>query len=490
MPGKIQAHNEVPAPLPLLFFIADTGGGHRNAARAVGQALDRLYPGRFAPVLADPLGGQGSARLLRWITAGYGPAIRLAPWLWGAAYHASNSRPAMRLLRGTLLRLADRPAVATVARHRPAALVSFHPLTGTSAVRARDRIAPGIPVITVVTDLGAGHAAWRYDGVDLIIAPPDADTAPAELPDTGPGPAAPPDTGPAAPPDTGPAAPPDTGPAAPPDAGPAAPPDAGAAAPPDAGRGLIAPPRARTGRSRANRTGAPVMMAGLPVTREFWAGPLRPTERALLRRSLGLPEGEFVVLLTGGGEGSGGIARRAAALLRFTDVNVVAVCGRNVRLRHRLSRLAARTGTHGRLTVTGFTHRISDWLHCADLVVTKAGPGTIAEAACCGAPLVLTSHLPGQEQGNTELVTVAGAGRRAAGVRQLIAEIGRLRDDQAGLASMRAASGELGCPRAAADIAGLIADLVAARPAEPATARPADDDRLTMSQLEAGHGAA
>ena len=166
--------------------------------------------------------------------------------------------------------------------------------------------------------------------------------------------------------------------------------------------------------------------AGLPVTREFWSGPLRPGERAVLRRSLGLSEDEFLVLLAGGGEGSGGIARRAAAILRwFADVDVVAVCGRNTRLKRRLDRLAARSG--GRLTVTGFTRSMADLLRCCDLVVTKAGPGTIAEAACCGAPMLLTSHLPGQETGNAELVTAAGAGQRLPGIRQLVTEIGRLR---------------------------------------------------------------
>ena len=99
-------------PLPVLFLIADTGGGHRNAARAVGESLELAYPGRFAPVLCDPLGGPGSARLLRWVTGLYGPAVRLAPWLWGAAYYATNVRPAMWLLRRTLLRPADRAAAA------------------------------------------------------------------------------------------------------------------------------------------------------------------------------------------------------------------------------------------------------------------------------------------------------------------------------------------------------------------------------------------
>lgn len=59
------------ARLPLLFLVADTGGGHRNAARAVGQALERMYPGRFALALCDPLGGPGSARLLRFVAGLY-----------------------------------------------------------------------------------------------------------------------------------------------------------------------------------------------------------------------------------------------------------------------------------------------------------------------------------------------------------------------------------------------------------------------------------
>ncbi|HZR49412.1 MAG TPA: glycosyltransferase [Streptosporangiaceae bacterium] len=362
-------------PVPLLFFIADTGGGHRNAAKAVSQALDRAYPGRFAPVLCDPLGGPGAARLLRWVVGLYGPTIRRAPWLWGAAYHACDSPLAMALLWRTVLRLASAPAAAAVAAYRPAAIVSFHPLTGMAAISARNRTQHEVPVVSVVTDLVSVHAAWRSADVDLVIAPP----------------------------------------------------------------------------------------ARPPVTREFWSGPPRPGERAILRRSLGLSEQRLTVVLTGGGEGCGGIGRRAVAILRrFGDVDVVAVCGRNQRLKSRLARLAPRYG--GRLIVHGFTHEMAGLLRCADLVVTKAGPGTIAEAACCGAPLLLTSHLPGQERGNTEFVTAAGAGRRVRGVRRLLAEIGRLRADRAALDAMRAASAGLGRPEATGATAELIAALAQPAP--------------------------
>jgi 1,2-diacylglycerol 3-beta-galactosyltransferase len=371
--------------VPLLFLLSDTGGGHRNAARAVGQALERLYPGRFAPVLCDPLRGPGSPWPLRWVTGLYGPVTRLAPWLWGAAYHACNSRPAMWLLQRTLLRRAGRPAAGAAQAHRPAGIVSFHPLTGALAVAARDRGAPGVPVVTVVTDLARVHAAWRQAGVDLVVGP------------------------------------------------------------------------------RPGRAPGAWVAAGLPVTRDFWGGPLLRDERAILRRSLGLSADRFLVVVAGGGEGSGGIASRAAAILRqFADVDVVAICGRNRRVKRRLGRLAAASG--GRLTVTGFVRNMADWLRCCDVVVTKAGPGTIAEATCCGAPLLVTSHLPGQERGNAELVTAAGAGRRARGVRLLLAEIDSLRGDQERMRMMRAASARLGEPGAAGDIAAAIAGLVTAQP--------------------------
>ena len=186
----------------------------------------------------------------------------------------------------------------------------------------------------------------------------------------------------------------------------------------------------------------------------------RPSVRACGGR-WGWPKAGFVILLTGGGEGSGGMARRAAAILRrFSDLHVVVVCGRNTALKRRLDRVALRSG--GRLTVTGYVHNMSDWLRCCDLVVTKAGPGIIAEATRCGTPLLLTAHIPGQEKGNSEIVTGAGAGLRVPDVRRLVAEIGRLRRDHDAIEAMGAAAARLGRPDAAGHAARLIADLIPA----------------------------
>ncbi len=450
--------SSAPAAADVLFLIADTGGGHRAAARAVAASLRHTYPGRFRPVLLDPLAGPGSAWLLRWLTRLYGPAVRRAPWLWGAAYRLTDSRPVMRLLEGTVLRLADRPVRAAVTAHRPAAVVSFHPLTAGAAARAARAGGPRPPAVTVVTDLAGVHTSWLHAGADWLVLPPGAPLRhPWSRPGSEPGPEDPagrhrPWPQPRREPEPGE------------DAGPHRPwpqprrvPEPGE----DAGRHR---PRSRPdgeprpGRRAAGRggTGPRWLELGVPVAAGFAERPMTAGQRAALRQRLGVAGAGFLAVLAGGGEGAGGLLR-TARVLTGSGISVAVICGRNERARRRLSRLAE--GADGRLTVLGFVGNMPDWLRCADVLVTKAGPGTIAEAACCGAPMLITSHLPGQEAGNVDLVVSAGAGRHVPRTGQLLREIARLRGDPAALAVMRAASARLARPGAAAGAAALIARL-------------------------------
>lgn len=39
---------------------------------------------------------------------------------------------------------------------------------------------------------------------------------------------------------------------------------------------------------------------------------------------------------------------------------------------------------------------MNEWMVACDAVVTKAGPGTIAEALICGMPILLNGYIPGQ----------------------------------------------------------------------------------------------
>ena len=374
--------------VPMLFLVGDTGGGHRSAAQAVAQALEDAWPGRFAPVIRDPLLGADCPRWLRWFVGLYAPIIRWCPWLWGVLWRVYGSPRIMNWLRRTLLSQAYGTVATTVAACQPAMIVAFHPIVADPAVRVRDGSGAQLPVVTVITDLITMHRSWRDAAVDRLVVPSAAMAEQCARDDT------------------------------------------------------------LDGRYTE---------IGLPVAAEFCRAPLGTRQRRRLQRSLGL-RGRFLVVMTGGAEGSGGIYRRTAAILKkVDDVDVAVICGRNRLLRRRLTRLAARAG--GRLTVLGFVDNMADWLRCADIVVGKAGPGTIAEATCCAAPLVLTSYVPGQEEGNAEFVVSAGAGVYAPRPRQLAAEIGRLRRDPAALAIMRAASARASRPSAAADIAHLLANV-------------------------------
>lgn len=156
------------------------------------------------------------------------------------------------------------------------------------------------------------------------------------------------------------------------------------------------------------RLGVPppkVQVLGLPVGAGF--RPPRPGEKQLVRRRLRLAESRPLVLVVGGGEGFGPILEQVRALAAEEHPwQLAVVCGRNRRLQDRLARLPLATPT----LLLGFVDDMPELMRAADLLVTKAGPGAIAEAAASGLPLILTGYLPGQETPNVRFVTAAGAG--------------------------------------------------------------------------------
>ena len=130
----------------LLFLFSDTGAGHRAAAEAVAAALQRRHPNAFQVDCFDPMGDQRvmAGRL----TALYGPITRRAPWLWAAAYHATNLQPTVRLVQHGIGRGLRRKLKAAL-DPRPALVVSFHPLLNHVAA---DVMPHGVPRATVITD--------------------------------------------------------------------------------------------------------------------------------------------------------------------------------------------------------------------------------------------------------------------------------------------------------------------------------------------------
>jgi 1,2-diacylglycerol 3-beta-galactosyltransferase len=147
-----------------------------------------------------------------------------------------------------------------------------------------------------------------------------------------------------------------------------------------------------------------VRVVGQPVSQRCSA-PVG--DKRILREKLGWPQDKLIVLLVGGGEGMGPLAETARAIdASGLDVCQVIVAGRNARLEAELKELNWENPTH----IYGFTRDMPDFMRGADFLVTKAGPGTIAEALIASLPIVLYAKLPGQEDGNVTFVETEGAG--------------------------------------------------------------------------------
>jgi 1,2-diacylglycerol 3-beta-galactosyltransferase len=129
------------------------------------------------------------------------------------------------------------------------------------------------------------------------------------------------------------------------------------------------------------------------------------------------------------------------------------VAGRNESLRARLSAVNWQIPTF----VYGFERRMPEMMQAADLLVTKAGPGTVMEAINAGLPLVLYSRLPGQEDGNVDYVVEEGIGVWAPGASNTARAVQRWLQNPAAMARATETCRQLARPQAAFEIAEILA---------------------------------
>jgi 1,2-diacylglycerol 3-beta-galactosyltransferase len=387
----------------VLFLISDTGGGHRSAASAITAALDEIDTGprgqsasfehRIEDVAAHctfPLSQLGPA---------YSAALRFAPPLYGALYHATNGRRRFR----SVIRFCEplyRERLRDLFRsYEPDVIVSVHPLLNHAAIRARsDAGMQDVPLITVITDLGRVHEGWVIPEADAIVVPA------AEV------------------------------------------------------------------HQRATERGIPpekLHLLGHPIHPRFEEVTASKLE---LRAQLGLPAETTIALLMAGGEGGGKLLPTTLALAKAKlPFHLVVVTGRNAALRAKLSELAPSLPTP--MTILGYCNNIPELMRAADLLVTKAGPGAIAEANATEVPVVVYDYIPGQERGNLDYVRTNGIGVVALTTNDVVRSVGRIVHNLERLSTMRERQGAIAPRGSSRRIAKLIAAF-AARETERPGKRP------------------
>jgi len=104
------------------------------------------------------------------------------------------------------------------------------------------------------------------------------------------------------------------------------------------------------------------------------------------------------------------VRRHSRAILDASpDVHLTLVLGKNVRLLYAKAR-EIKAAYPGRVRILGWTRRVPSLMSRHHLVIGKAGGATVHEAIAARCPMLIHHLVPGQEQGNLDLLNTLGCG--------------------------------------------------------------------------------
>ena len=136
-----------------------------------------------------------------------------------------------------------------------------------------------------------------------------------------------------------------------------------------------------------------IFATGIPTDAKFSRDP----DTAALRKELGLRDGVFTVLIATGSFGMGPIEEIMQLLKNY---QLLIVCGHNKDLYGRLKPLA-----HQNAHILGLVDNMDELMSVADVMVTKPGGLSIAEALVKKLPMIFFSAIPGQEANNIKVLS-------------------------------------------------------------------------------------
>lgn len=203
-------------------------------------------------------------------------------------------------------------------------------------------------------------------------------------------------------------------------------------------------------KEKALKSGLPnhkVRVIGQPVAEKYINQKFNKFD---LREKFAWEQGITTVLLVGGGEGMGNLEKHALALNNSKlPIQLIIVAGRNQQLKTKLENQDWKIPTK----IYGFVKEMPEFMNASDILITKAGPGTISEAFIAGLPLILYSKMPGQEDGNIGYVENQGAGIWAPNPEKMVSCLEDWLSDPDLLSSVQMKSKQLAKPFASREIA-------------------------------------
>ena len=186
-----------------------------------------------------------------------------------------------------------------------------------------------------------------------------------------------------------------------------------------------------------------ITVTGIPIVKAF----AKPMQRQAARAKLGLRDDAPVVLCMGGGMGLGNMDTIVEAVVNQPPVQVLAVAGKNAKLKEDIEALKVPRGSD--LRVFGFVDNIPEMMAATDLAVSKSGGLSSSECLAMGLPMLVPNPIPGQEERNADFLAESGAAFKARGMGSFRHKLGRLLGDSVLRAQMAQNAKRLGKPGAA-----------------------------------------
>jgi len=146
-----------------------------------------------------------------------------------------------------------------------------------------------------------------------------------------------------------------------------------------------------------------ILPLGVPVSLNF----LKNVDIYEARKLLGFNNDEKIVLVMAGGLGLSGIVEVAETIVDVSfkeKITIVFLAGKNEKTLRELSRVKGEKVKANRILYIPWTEDVWLYMKAVNMLISKAGGVTIAEAALCGLPLVIYRPLPGQERINANFL--------------------------------------------------------------------------------------
>ena len=195
-----------------------------------------------------------------------------------------------------------------------------------------------------------------------------------------------------------------------------------------------------------------IRVTGIPVDPKFG----RMQDRNRIAEGIGLNPSLPTVLIMGGGQGLGPLEEVVYSLDALPlSFQMIIVTGLNKSLRENLKKRESEIAKP--VHIVGYVDNVEELMEISDIIVTKPGGLTTAEALVKGLAIVIAGCLPGQEEKNSLfLVNERVAVKAGEGNDETAAVVDGLLRDHSRLSSFQAKSRELSRPGASSEIARIV----------------------------------